>query len=140
MNNHQVYMRHPEEIPIKLAFRPTAPPLTSFTDAPRLGLICPSDRAVEVGERITLSIPAVAPSIEIAGTVEWCRPRHSRFELGISFSSRESAMNARMLEQLCHIERYRCRIQRDEGRTLSEEAAAVEWIERYAALFPADHV
>ena len=43
---------------------------------------------------------------------------------------------ARMVEQVCHIEQYRHEILKNEGRKLSSEAAALEWIQKYAPLFP----
>jgi hypothetical protein len=41
-----------------------------------------------------------------------------------------------MVEQICHIEDYRQSVCRVEGRQLSAEEAAVEWIAQYAAQFP----
>jgi hypothetical protein len=41
-----------------------------------------------------------------------------------------------MVEQVCHIEEYRRTVQRLEGRELSAEEAAFEWIHRFAAQFP----
>jgi predicted transcriptional regulator len=42
---------------------------------------------------------------------------------------------ARMEFQCFQIERYRWKARRDEGRVLSEDEAAREWIQRYAAEF-----
>lgn len=42
---------------------------------------------------------------------------------------------ARMLEQIWQIINYQNRLEQ-EGRVLSIEEAAFEWIDRYAALFP----
>ncbi len=40
------------------------------------------------------------------------------------------------MEAQCHqIERYRLEVLRDEGRELSRDEAALEWIERYAEGF-----
>jgi hypothetical protein len=41
-----------------------------------------------------------------------------------------------MVDQLCHIEAYRKRVLAEQGRKLSSEAAAWEWVARYAAGFP----
>jgi hypothetical protein len=41
-----------------------------------------------------------------------------------------------MVEQLCHIEAYRRRVLQDEGRRLTDEEAAMEWIANYADRFP----
>jgi len=45
------------------------------------------------------------------------------------------AFTARMLEQIWQIINYQNRLEQ-EGRVLSIEEAAFEWIDRYAALFP----
>jgi hypothetical protein len=45
------------------------------------------------------------------------------------------AFRARMVEQICHIERYH-RQQLSDGRFVSEEEAAIEWIAKYAGQFP----
>jgi hypothetical protein len=41
-----------------------------------------------------------------------------------------------MVEQICHIERYRNDVAQREGRQLTAEEAALEWISRYASSFP----
>jgi hypothetical protein len=41
-----------------------------------------------------------------------------------------------MVEQLLHIESYRREIEQQEGRPLTTEEAAREWIGRYASSFP----
>ena len=41
----------------------------------------------------------------------------------------------RMEAQCCQIEQYRVDIKRSEGRSLSLNEAALEWIERYANAF-----
>ena len=42
-----------------------------------------------------------------------------------------------MVEQLCHIEHYRNEVNRKEGRDISSEEAATEWIAQFADKFPA---
>ena len=42
----------------------------------------------------------------------------------------------RMVEQICHIEHYRNELLQTEGREISSEVAAKEWIEKYAHTFP----
>ena len=41
-----------------------------------------------------------------------------------------------MVEQVCPIEQYRHEMLKNEGRTLSSEEAALEWIQKYAPQFP----
>jgi hypothetical protein len=45
----------------------------------------------------------------------------------------------RMEAQCCQIRRYRRDVIRNEGRQLSQDEAALEWIERYAESFAQDH-
>ncbi len=45
----------------------------------------------------------------------------------------------RMEAQIGQIQRYRRNVLRGEGRLLSPEEAALEWIERYAAAFARDN-
>jgi hypothetical protein len=42
----------------------------------------------------------------------------------------------RMVEQVCHIEQYKKELFEDEGRALTGEQAAMEWIKRFAEGFP----
>ena len=42
-----------------------------------------------------------------------------------------------MIEQICHIEHYRAEVEGKEGRELSSQEAAKEWISSYAGDFPA---
>jgi hypothetical protein len=58
------------------------------------------------------------------------------FDLGVAFLNAEDAYRARMVEQICHIESFRRKLISNEGRTLTPEAAAREWIARYADSFP----
>lgn len=49
------------------------------------------------------------------------------------------AFRERMRSQCEEIERYRRAVLRDEGRELSPDEAAREWIERYAGSFAREH-
>jgi hypothetical protein len=52
------------------------------------------------------------------------------------FHGAVSEFALRMVEQLCHIEQYRLEILQRDGRWLTSEAAAAEWINRFAGQFP----
>jgi hypothetical protein len=41
-----------------------------------------------------------------------------------------------MVEQVCHVESYRRAVEQREGRQLTAEEAAEEWISRHASSFP----
>jgi hypothetical protein len=133
----RVYVRHPSEFPVELrAPDSTLPPRRErLRDLSTGGLCCRSSAAFAEGERVRIRIPVGAASFEAEGRVAWCRPHEDAFQIGIEFIAETEAFRARMVEQICHIERYH-RQQRAEGREVSEEQAAIEWIDRYAAHFP----
>jgi hypothetical protein len=54
----------------------------------------------------------------------------------VQFLDAADAFRARMVEQVCSIERYRREVRRREGRVLSGQEAAEEWIREHAARFP----
>ena len=66
----------------------------------------------------------------------WCRPTPQGYDVGVAFDEAATLFAVRMVEQLCRIEEYRRRVAEEEGRQLSSEQAAEEWIRRYAASFP----
>lgn len=138
MSNLQVYIHHPDDIPIELS------PLNSQSDHPltsgRIGLICHSLQHLSAGSQVKLSMPFIAPHISVCGLIDWCRRSGPNYELGIHFFSQEAVMRVRMLEQMCQIHHYRRHLSQHFGRSLSREDAAREWVTRYAALFPSDGV
>jgi hypothetical protein len=130
-------MRHPTGLPI-VVNRCDRP---SFVKAQTRnvshgGLAFTSDVGIELGTTVELRIPCVQPHFEARARVVWCSPRSVGFDLGVEFLDADEAFRARMVEQVCHIENYRNDVFRREGRRLSDDEAAGEWIERYAEDFP----
>ena len=66
----------------------------------------------------------------------WCQNEGGQYAVGVQFLDSEEAFRVRMVEQVCHIESYRRDIAEREGRQLTAEEAALEWIGRYASSFP----
>ena len=100
-----------------------------------LSFLCAT--ALPRGRTIRICIPTVSPLFEASARVCWCQKRSDgRYLIGVQFDDREELFRLRMVEQICHIEEYRKRVRRREGRALDAAAAAQEWIERYAADFP----
>lgn len=133
------FIRHPVDLPVQIgtddAHSPTA---VHAHDISAGGLAVRFGRAVVPGAHVHICIPHVQPAFEADARVAWCKPAETDgFELGVTFLDAEVAFLARMVEQVCHIEDYRQSVRRSEGRQLSAEAAAEEWIDRYAAQFPA---
>ncbi|MGB0204770.1 MAG: hypothetical protein ACPF9K_06950 [Neptuniibacter sp.] len=134
MTEEQRVIHHPEEFSIQLNTQKT-PPL--FSDKPLdLKLICHSSTAFSTGESVAINLPSVSLDQEVTGIVDSCTSTQQGFELGIKFPNPDELMRIRMLEQLCFIKRYRDHVLHTEGRDISDQDAALEWIAKYARLFP----
>lgn len=138
MGSLQVYILHPNEIPIVL--QPMSPPSLPEPGPSNLKLLCHSQEPYAVGSNVGISIPLIEPGSEVIGQVSGCHADQDGYEITVTFTQRESVMHIRMLEQLCYIHRYREAVRQSEGRHLNEHDAALEWVAKYAALFPVDHV
>jgi hypothetical protein len=133
------FIRHPLDVPIEIRTDERVPPAALHTQDISLGgLAVHSDAPVAPGSLIEVRIAYVEPAFEARARVAWCRARRDGpgHELGLSFLDPEDVFRARMVAQVCHIEDYRRSIARAEGRELSAEEAAGEWIARYAHKFP----
>jgi len=133
------FIRHPVDVPIEIrAGNGEAGPVHTH-DISLGGLAVHSAVAVEPGSLSEVRISYVQPAFEARARVAWCRPRRGGgggHEVGVSFLDAADVFLARMVEQVCYIEDYRKSVAREEGRELSSEEAACEWIEKYAAKFP----
>ena len=134
------YIRHPIDIPIEFSFdsavekRKKHPFLKNVSQG---GLCFISDSEIELGSGIQIVIPLCQPTFKASGIVAWCHAANGgRFDIGIEFHDESIHFTLRMVEQLCHIEQYKQKVLRDEGRELSNEEAAAEWISKYAGQFP----
>lgn len=100
------------------------------------GLAFQSPFCPENGQLVEIRIRTVRPEFRTKARVVWCRDLAVGYEVGVAFLARSDAFRARMVEQLCQIERYRRDVRDNEGRDLSGSEAADEWIRKYAAAFP----
>ncbi|MDH4215644.1 MAG: PilZ domain-containing protein [Gallionella sp.] len=131
------YIRHPAGIPIEVkAQGEKTHDIHNTVNLGVGGLAFRSSRDFAQGEVVEIRITFVQPPFDAEARVAWCKPHGSGFELGVEFLNRDDAFMARMVEQVCHIENYQKTVSRTEGRELSPEDAAREWISKYAAKFP----
>ncbi len=101
------------------------------------GLAFVSQKPLEVLQRVRVCIPLLQQDNYLIGNVVWCEKSGKSYEIGIEFEKSRDAFRIRMIEQICHIEHYRKQVARLEGRELSAQEAAGEWISKYAGDFPA---
>jgi hypothetical protein len=131
------FIRHPAGIPIEIsADHPSRWGTHHASNLGLGGLAFRCERKLDPGSVIALRIVVVRPEFSAAARVVWCRESEAGFDLGVEFLDPDDAFRARMVEQVCHIEKYRLAVQREEGRVITAEEAAMEWINRHAAQFP----
>lgn len=135
MTVQEHYIHHPDEFPIELNLRENdqANPDTR----PALKLICHSQHPFTSGAAVAIHLPDACEAMEVHGIIDWCTDSQQGYELGIKFIDQDAMMRIRMLEQICYIKRYRNSVLTQEGRDLSDQDAALEWIAKYSRLFPA---
>ena len=101
------------------------------------GLAFVSSKPFEVLERVQICIPFLEKDNTLVGNVVWCERSGGGYEIGIEFEKSRDVFRLRMIEQICHIEHYRKEVRLQEGRELTTQEAASEWIAKYASNFPA---
>ncbi|MEP5766493.1 MAG: PilZ domain-containing protein [Halieaceae bacterium] len=147
------FIRHPTCVPIDIAVdesqayadgeavaesQPPAEPeanMVSMVNISAGGLAFTLLHPISIGSRMNISMPQVWPDYAASGSVAWCREVSEGFEVGVEFTDVEEAFKARMVAQFCQIEDYRRDMREKQGRMLSSEEAAREWIVQYAADF-----
>jgi hypothetical protein len=137
-NEPRRFIRHPTNIPIHWSLGEIVPHggehLQNISEG---GLAFISHHDIPVGATIDINIPIVRPEVALIGKVVWCRPTEDGcFEVGVRFTDAGQHFKMRMVEQVCHIEQYKNEVFENEGRALTSEQAAMEWISRFAKDFP----
>jgi len=129
------FIRHPARVPIELT-RLRRKAESRIENVSYGGLSFVSDQPQEPGVELRLHIPLVDADFEARARVVWCEPDDGGYRVGVRFLDAHDAFRARMIQQLCAIESYRQQVLEREGRDLTGEQAAREWIERFGDHFP----
>ena len=135
------YIRHPSDVPIEVSLDLGADDGAdsedkTLTNVSFGGLSFISQQSLKVGQNANICIPILNQDHYLVGTVVWCEKSKNGYEIGVEFDSSKDVFRLRMIEQICHIDHYRKEVKLVEGRELSAEQAAREWIKRYADDFP----
>ncbi|MBL7004467.1 MAG: PilZ domain-containing protein [Gammaproteobacteria bacterium] len=137
------FIRHPSGIPIQVTEIDTnkssegiVQKKSHVNNVSLGGLAFFSSSAMIIDKQVLVSIPCIDIQYEVIGRVLWCKELDSAFEIGLEFDDAQQVFQLRMIEQICHIEHYRKELERVEGRKISSEQAAIEWIDKYASSFP----
>ncbi len=130
--------RHPSDIPIRVSQdKYWSLANESLLNVSSGGLSFISGVPYVVGSEVKITISAVNPRYEAQAKICWCETKEDHFEVGAKLLNENDVFSARMVEQVCHIERYKHQVYLTEGRELSSSAAASEWIHKFAQDFPA---
>ena len=133
----RTYIRHPADIPVQIEVKSQpAQQQRRISNVSYGGLAFLSESCVEPGTQIRISIDVVDPCFEADGIVSYCRQKAGQYLVGVEFIHRDDLYIARMVEQICHIQHYKQQVASHEGRHLSAQEAASEWISKYASTFP----
>lgn len=137
MSPERRFIRHTLDVPLEVQQDGVGPPATQQgVNVSSGGLAFLFDACPVNGDIVRIRIPTVTPPFEARARVVWCRPEDDRFLVGVEFLDAADAFRARMVEQVCAVEQYREKVLEEEGRRLTSQQAAEEWIGRYAGRFP----
>ena len=133
------FIRHPSSVPIQLVELDgkIKHGINTLNNVSFGGVCCICAEPIEKGRPVKMRVDCINPEFEINGTIVWCKPKNGAYEIGVEFIvSKDKIFLLRMVEQLCHIEHYRHEVLHNEGRKISSEEAAREWIQKFADDFP----
>lgn len=92
---------------------------------------------IDSGTIVDVTIPSVSRDFTFKTKVIWCHSSETGiFTIGVAFLEGDVDFNTRMVDLVCRIDRYRARALA-KGRRLTFEAAAAEWIKKFAKILPA---
>jgi hypothetical protein len=138
------FIRHPVDVPIKVISSRVEDEQDidenldqTITNVSLGGLAFESQTPFTITDRVRITIPALERDNSLIGSVAWCDEADDGYVIGIEFEKSRDFFRMRMIEQICHIEHYRGEVLRTQGRELSAQEAAAEWISKYADDFPA---
>lgn len=132
----RTYIRHPADIPVQIEYTArNHNGARHISNVSYGGLAFESEYHMTPGAEIRICIDVVEPPFEAEGIVSYCRREQGRYQVGVEFIKRDDLYIARMVEQICHIEHYKHQLAR-EGRNLTSQEAAREWISKFASHFP----
>ena len=131
------YLRHSVNVPLEVTTLPSSPRTTrQGINLSYGGLSFLMEECLDSGQIIHLRIPTIDPPFDANARVVWCRAEGDAWLVGVEFLDSTHAFQSRMVQQVCSIENYRKEVLQNEGRNLTTQEAAAEWIHKFAGRFP----
>ncbi|MHB8255615.1 MAG: PilZ domain-containing protein [Acidiferrobacterales bacterium] len=132
------YVRYPSGLPVSVSLEEVVASETLYlNNISRGGLSFNSMVALEVGTVIRLRIPPNRPLFEVPGKVVWCKKMSLQYVIGVEFINADDKARTQIIEMVFRIDGYRRKLLEQEGRGLTHQQAALEWIEKCWADFVA---
>ena len=139
MNAHQhptrTFIRHPIDMPIDVEPREGELYREELRNLSLGGVSFSAMEAWRQGTPVRITISCCRPSASMDGHVAWCEACGDHYEVGVAFEDSADAYRMRLVEQACHIQQYRLDQVVQQGRYLTLDEAAAEWIQQYAPYF-----
>ncbi|MBJ7539221.1 PilZ domain-containing protein [Marinomonas transparens] len=131
------FVAHPKDLPLEITLIEDQPfPQINRERSGFIGITYFTSRPFDNGRSVRITLEEIDPNFCVSGRVAWCNKEVDGYQIAIEFPTKEECYSVRMIEQLSQIEHYR-RQAKSEGRRLNYNEAAAEWIQKFAANFPA---
>ena len=131
------FVAHPRDLPLEITLIEDQPfPHVNEERAGFVGITSFTYHPFDNGRSVRITLEEIDPNFCVSGRVVSCNEEIDGYRVSIEFPSTEECYCVRMIEQLSQIEHYR-RQAKTEGRRLNYNEAAAEWIQKFAANFPA---
>ena len=131
------FVSHPRDLPLDITLIEDQPfPQITEDRAGFVGITYVTLRPFDNGRSVRITLEEIDPNFCVSGRIAWCTKETDGYHIAIEFPTKEECYCVRMIEQLSQIEHYR-RQAKIEGRRLNYNEAAAEWIQKFAASFPA---
>jgi len=131
MSQRRRFARHKAEIAIEVRLGTLVPSSKEYLNNISLGgLSFKSKIALLKDTVIQVRLPLTHPIYETKAKVVWCRPNGTIFDIGVEFQNQNLKEN--IVEQICDIAEYKKQVLEKDGRKLTSEEAALEWLAKIA--------
>ncbi len=131
------FVAHPKDLPLDIEIIEDQSFPTVSTDRNGfVGITYLASSPFKAGTSVKITLEEIDPHFCVTGRIVWCDNERDEYRIAIEFPNKEDCYCVRMVEQLSQIEHYR-RQAKFPGRRLNYNEAAAEWIQQFAASFPA---
>jgi len=131
------FVAHPKDLPLDITLiEDQSFPKTNEERSGFVGITSFIQSPLDSGQSVQITLAEIDPNFCVAGRVVSCHEESEGYCVAIEFPLEEECYCVRMIEQLSQIEHYR-RQEKNQGRRLNYNEAAAEWIQKFAASFPA---